>query len=102
LKIASNELIPGPGKYDVPSKIGEGPTFKIKEPNNDVYAHDSLVLSSTKHNAESLNYNPNYEINNAKKAFTMGKKVEPNYDNKVPGPGTYEKVVKTSTNPAYS
>lgn len=102
LKITNNEDLPGPGKYDLPSKIGEGPTFKIKDSNKSLNAHDSVVLSSSRHNADSLNYNPNYEINSSKIAFTMGKKMEPNYDNKVPGPGTYQRVIKSSSNPAYS
>jgi hypothetical protein len=41
-------------------------------------------------------------MNTTKIAFTMGKKFEPNYDNKVPGPGTYKSVMKSSSNQAYS
>jgi len=97
-----NTDLPGPGNYKIPTTIGEGPVFKIREPKNNEFAHDNKIPSSSKFNADSLAYNPNYKINCVNVAYSIKGKNKENFDNKVPGPGTYEKVIKSSSTPAYS
>jgi hypothetical protein len=92
--------IPGPGNYDLKSSIGNGPSFKIKEDNGN-FAHEKL-LSNIPNNPGPGNYDPNFTIKFSNVAFSMRPKISTDRYNNVPGPGTYENVVKKSSAPQYS
>lgn len=83
------------------SSIGEGPVFKIGEvKDNNSFAHDRTLIPSN--TPDPGTYDPNMSIKSSKLAFSIGKKIPENYDNKVPGPGAYDKINKSSSSPFYS
>ena len=94
--------VPGPGNYDIKSKIGEGPAFKIRESNNSASAHESKIIPSTAHHPDPGSYDPNFSVKFTNFAYSIGQKTKDINYNNVPGPGAYEKIIKSSSSPFYS
>lgn len=94
---------PGPGDYDIPSKIGEGPNYIIKNSNNgNKFAHDSQIFSGNKNKPDPFSYDPKFNNKFKNVAYSIGNKFKDINYNINPGPGAYNKLIKSSTAPSYS
>jgi len=93
---------PGPGNYNIPSKIGEGPNYVIKNPNNNKTAHESQIFSGNKNIPDPFSYDPKFNNKFVNIAYSMGNKFKDVKYNNNPGPGAYNRLIKSSTAPSYS
>lgn len=78
---------PGPGSYQAPTKIGEGPKFHMG-----VKLEDQSIAKKAALIPSPVAYNPKVEYAKEKMAvFSIGKSLRPSVarSSKVPGPGSY-------------
>ncbi|CDW79820.1 UNKNOWN [Stylonychia lemnae] len=77
------DTIPGPGNYQTPTKLGEGPKYFIGQK---LESKRALILPSPD------NYNPRFDtIQKRTGNYTVGRaqRISPEKKNNVPGPGQY-------------
>jgi hypothetical protein len=60
------------------------------------------MFSGTSHDADPFTYNPNYNAKFTNIAYSMRQRTHELDNNKNPGPGAYERVIKSSSSPFYS
>jgi len=60
------------------------------------------LFSGKSYNADPCSYDPNYDIKFMKISYSMTGKPKDTRPKNVPGPGRYEKVLKSSSAPFYS
>jgi hypothetical protein len=98
-EIRNNNNNPGPGNYDINSKLS-GSSYIMKKDNSE-YAHDKLTKNINKTPAPG-NYDPNYSIKFNNIAYSMRPKINPKFKNNNPGPGAYDNDFKKTNSPLYS
>lgn len=89
---------PSPADYNLKSKISEGRAFKITQDNKS-YAHDYNPDNKIPAAGE---YDPNHALKYLNLSCSMKPKPKIDYDNKIPGPGSYRNLEKKSSAPTFS